>query len=68
MKTVKYRGGKFEVSDWVNFIATDRDGFMWGFENKPEMDIDENMWSTSFGRYEHVTDIFNNWENSLEKI
>lgn len=68
MKTVKYQGKEFEISDWVNFIATDKDGDTWGFENKPEMNIDENMWSTSFGRYEYVTDTFNNWVDSLEEI
>lgn len=58
MKTVKYQGKEFEVSDWVNFIATDKDGTIWGFANKPELNIDENMWSTSLGRYEHVDHMF----------
>lgn len=68
MKTVKYQGKKFEVSDWVRYIAIDEDGSMWGFENKPELNIYEDMWITSFGRYEQISDTFNYWENSLEKV
>lgn len=68
MKTVKYQGKEFEVSDWVNFIATDEDGSIWGFENKPKLNIDKDMWSTSFGRFKQVSDTFNDWENSLEEI
>lgn len=30
MKTVKYQGKEFEVSDWVNYIATDCDSEVWG--------------------------------------
>lgn len=64
MKIVKYQGKEFEVSDWVNFIATDKDTQVIGYENKPV--LHEDQFLPVGGRWEFV-DIAE-YENSLEKV
>lgn len=41
MKTVIYRGSRYEVENWVNFIATDKDSQVIGYENKPVLHEDQ---------------------------
>lgn len=31
MKTITYRGEQYEVEDWVNFVAMDADGDIYGY-------------------------------------
>lgn len=64
MKTVKYRGVECIVSDWVNFIATDKDAQVIGYENKPI--LHEDQFLPAGGRWEFVD--ITEWENSLEKV
>lgn len=66
MKTVIYKGIKFDVSNWVNFIATDKDGQIIGYENKPIADCDQ--WIVNSGMWEVITTFTTDWENSLEEI
>lgn len=66
MKTVIYKGIKFDVSNWVNFIATDKDGQIIGYENKPISDCDQ--WIVNSGMWEVITTFTTGWENSLEEI
>lgn len=68
MKTVKYQGMTVEVEDWVNFIATDEDGEICGFENKPSVNMYGSMWLERTGRFDHIDYTFANLENSLEEI
>jgi hypothetical protein len=35
MKTIVFEGKKYEVKNWVNFVARDIDGTITGFELKP---------------------------------
>jgi hypothetical protein len=35
MKTVEYRGNKYNVPWWARFIATDADGSVWAYEERP---------------------------------
>lgn len=68
MKVINYRGITAEVEDWVNFIATDEDGEIWGFENKPSVNMYGSMWLERTGRFDRVNNTFSDWENSLEKV
>lgn len=67
MKTINYRGEEYIVEDWVKFVATDSDGGIYGYENKPKKDCTNGLWDQST---EKVMFIENNnvWENSLEKV
>ncbi len=47
MKAVEFEDRKFEVDDWVKYIAQDTNGSIWAFENKPFSYSGE--WDTSYG-------------------
>ena len=35
MKTIEFQGAEYQVQDWVNWVAMDDDGELYGYENKP---------------------------------
>ena len=35
MKTIEYRGRQYRVPVWVKFVATDEDGAVYGYSEKP---------------------------------
>ncbi len=47
MKTVEFEGKKFEVNDWIKYIAQDTNGAIWAFEKMPFSYSGE--WDTSYG-------------------
>ena len=55
--------------DWVNFIAVDADGHVWGFEQKPVINYTWKAWMPVTGLSECLSLIEDqsNWENSLEE-
>lgn len=66
MKTITYRGERYEVEDWVNFVAMDSDGMIYGYDYEPELSCGE--WIPSLGRTWPVGDEPTDWEVSLEKV
>lgn len=67
MKTITYRGEQYEVEDWVNFVAMDIDGDIYGYETKPENGLSDE-WLNTGGKVFWIGSETNNWENSLEKV
>lgn len=63
MKQINYRGINIDVLDWVNYIATDKDGSVWGYEKEPRRDSDE--WYSGVVVYICGNEY---WEQSLEKV
>jgi len=57
------------VPSFVNWIATDADGFVCGFEKKPEPHQSSKMWSVNGGEFSrlYLGKIPEKWENTLIK-
>lgn len=69
MKTITYHGKEYIVEDWVNFVATDYCGDIWGYENEPGKEKYQDAWNNSNGGdYCLVNQSEIDWENSLEKV
>ena len=66
MKTITYRGNQCEVPEWVNFVAMDADGDIFGYEHEPY--TGDGDWFCSGGRVKHLRDTCIFWEESLEKV
>lgn len=66
MKTITYRGEQYEVEDWVNFVAMELDGAIFGFEKLPF--ASEGEWLPNGGRFVEIHREITNWEESLEKV
>lgn len=64
MKTVKYKSELYSVPKWVNYIATDKNALIMGYENKPILQDDHFL--PNGGRWEFIDSM--EWENSLEKV
>lgn len=67
MKTITYRGKQYEVEDWVNFVAMDSDGMIYGYETKPENGLSDEWFNTG-GKVCWIGSEHNEWEDSLEKV
>lgn len=59
----------FGLPKWVNFIATDGNGYKIGYENKPTKSTNHKWWvDFKIGRIAHISQYdnpANGWENSL---
>lgn len=66
MKQINYRGMTLEVEDWVNYVATDEDGEIWGYENDPIRDVED--WFSVDGNAMVIDLYVLGWEQSLEKV
>ena len=51
--------------EWVNYVATDDDGEIWGYEHEPTRKA--HLWTSSSGRAERIEEKPNDWKNSLEE-
>lgn len=59
----------FEVEDNFKYIATDNDGSIWVYENKPRYDHRLGAWlSADGGDYKGLERDFEQAEDSLENI
>jgi len=59
-----------ELSDWAKFVATDEDGEVWEYENKPKPACD-NWAINEAGRAELLyrnNKINKNWKDSLIRV
>ena len=69
MKTVKYRGNEYNIPEWVSYIATDENGGVWGFEDKPYSSRGYWLNREQCGKCKRIGSLnIDNWENSLEKV
>lgn len=69
MKNITYRGKEFEVEDWVNFVATDESGDIYGYEHEPKQDGYEYTWfDETGGEWCLIYESEVNWRDSLEKV
>ena len=67
MKTIKYHGKQYEVEDWVNFVAMDADGDIYGYEHEPHIHLSD-QWVRATGKVESIGIESTEWDNSLEKV
>lgn len=65
-KTVTYRGAKYLVPEWVNYIAEDSDGDIYGYEFEPNRGY--NGWTVSVGRCVFLEPSTSDWYDSLVKV
>lgn len=65
MKAVIYRGNRYEVEVWVNYLATDKDGMVWCYESEHKPWYD--MWHNG-GNCKPAELSLKEWRGSLEKI
>lgn len=68
MKTITYRGEKYEVEDWVNFVAMDGSGEIFAYENEPKIDPGVPVWIYNLNRVKRIGREPVAWESSLEKV
>jgi len=73
-KCVCYRGEAFAVPEWVRFVATEFSGEIWGFENKPVLEMEDGVWyNEGSGRCCRIAEAngfetIENWEISLKEV
>lgn len=72
-KEVKYYGFTFYVPTYVNYIAVDKDGSVYGYENEPYTDERYEMFEPAIpGDYCLINDIVfeltGDWKLSLQRV
>ena len=61
-------GKKFDLPEWVNWIAQDRDGTWWGYSVEP-LRNDNGWYENEVGRYiKLASENAEDWEGSLRRI
>lgn len=68
MKTITYRGKEYEVEDWVNFVAMDDNGEIFGYEHRPIRSMTNKKFFNALGDVTCIGVEPADWENSLEKV
>ena len=51
-----------DAPDWAWWLAQDRDGKWWWFENAPTLHSEKGFWDTEFGRKECIGTV-EIWDN-----
>jgi hypothetical protein len=71
VKIVLYYGVSYTVTDSVNYMATDKDGNVFGYYSKPKLGADVNMWvnvdycdAVKIG----VVEFEGDWRQSLHQV
>ena len=71
VKIVLYYGVSYTVTDSVNYMATDKDGNVFGYYSKPKLGADVNMWvnvdycdAVKIG----VVEFEGDWRQSLQQV
>ncbi len=68
MKTITFEGKQYEVEDWVNYIARDHDGEIYGYEAEPII-LDRTWWDNVGDTKFKLIDLFSaKWQDSLTKV
>lgn len=70
MKKINYFGKEYEVSDKVNYVATDYNGSIWGYDAKPDVEGRSFAFngSTYVDRLGGDSEVAKNWESSLRQV
>lgn len=67
-KEVVFEGITYTVPVWVKFVARDHSKAIWGYENKPRKDFEDNCWGgNGRGRATRMEIKIPNWEDSLQE-
>ena len=64
MKTITFEGKEYEVEDWVNYVATDSNGRIYGYQYEPIKG--SRIWSDNGGEWSEIYDY--GWKDSLVKV
>ncbi len=70
-RTIDYKGKHFHVWGNINYVATDEDGTVYGFEYEPIIEGLEWVWSSDDGEVQCLGCVENqdtDWRESLERI
>lgn len=72
-RNIEYKGSNFLVWDAINYIATDEDGYVYGFEYEPIIEGLEWVWTSDIdnGEVQCLGVIENqvvDWKESLVRI
>lgn len=66
MKTIEFEGKKYEVEDWVNFVAREANHDILKFELSPT--VSGRYWHAEKGRWGFVDRKRSSWQDSLTKV
>lgn len=66
-KTIIYKGETYNVPKWVSWVATDRDGRIYGYEEKPVLEPD-GKWGVDRSEYEMIFIGYDYWEDYLVEV
>ena len=55
-----------DAPEWANYMAMDRDGSWWWYQNKPKANVYEEAWLAKSKEYERC-DNCDFWKETLEK-
>ncbi|QEG06871.1 hypothetical protein Schulenberg_083 [Escherichia phage Schulenburg] len=70
-RNIEYKGSHFCVWDNINYVATDEDGGVYGFEHEPVIEGLEWVWTSDNGEVQCLGCIENqdvDWKESLVRI
>jgi hypothetical protein len=65
-KQVRYKGTTYEVPTWVNYIAEEENGDLWGYADEPQICEEDGEWYGGLCRL--ISKRPTNWTNSKEKV
>jgi len=71
MRTVLFKDFEFEVEEWVNYIAMDKDGYWYAYKHKPTLNTYHNIHDikNKFALYALVDEVNNkktlNWDELI---
>jgi hypothetical protein len=64
MQVITFEGIEYTVSDWVRFVARDRDGLVCGFARRPVL-TERDWMPNDYTLYEELQPNLVAWEESL---
>lgn len=73
-KTITYRGRTYDAPKWTRFVATDSDGTVFAYAERPAIDSQHDQWEPSTDRYgqytatQRLNPVSAGWQDSLEEI
>lgn len=67
MKTIKFRGDLYNVPEWVNFMAVDRDRTVYAYEKKPFAGT-AGSWETEGQYMKAVPMDLGNWRHTMRPV
>lgn len=70
MKIVNYLGEDYNVEDWVEYIATDKDTSIYGYEKEPVVDDFSGEWDiVECSKYYQINILkLESWKKTMRKV